>query len=64
MAINYGLTEQQLEIGAMMRAFSKDRVLRGDKYILNGTKQWITTGGEAETYSSPTRCCRNSAAWT
>ena len=23
----------------------------GDSYILNGTKQWITNGGEAETYS-------------
>ncbi len=26
-------------------------VLKGDKYILNGTKQWITNGGEADTYS-------------
>jgi len=26
-------------------------VLKGDKYILNGTKQWITNGGEAETYT-------------
>jgi alkylation response protein AidB-like acyl-CoA dehydrogenase len=25
--------------------------LKGDKYILNGTKQWITNGGEADTYS-------------
>jgi butyryl-CoA dehydrogenase len=24
---------------------------KGDYYILNGTKQWITNGGEAETYS-------------
>ena len=23
----------------------------GDKYILNGTKQWITNGGEADTYT-------------
>lgn len=26
-------------------------VLKGDKYILNGTKQWITNGGEADTYT-------------
>jgi len=26
-------------------------VKKGDKYILNGTKQWITNGGEAEVYS-------------
>ncbi len=26
-------------------------VLDGDHYILNGTKQWITNGGEAETYT-------------
>ena len=25
--------------------------LDGDHYVLNGTKQWITNGGEAETYS-------------
>ncbi len=26
-------------------------VKRGDKYILNGTKQWITNGGEADIYT-------------
>ena len=26
-------------------------VKKGDKYVLNGTKQWITNGGEADTYS-------------
>ena len=26
-------------------------VKKGDKYILNGTKQWITNGGEADTYT-------------
>jgi alkylation response protein AidB-like acyl-CoA dehydrogenase len=25
--------------------------LEGDEYVLNGTKQWITNGGEAETYT-------------
>jgi butyryl-CoA dehydrogenase len=25
--------------------------LDGDEYVLNGTKQWITNGGEAETYT-------------
>jgi alkylation response protein AidB-like acyl-CoA dehydrogenase len=26
-------------------------VRKGDAYVLNGTKQWITNGGEAETYT-------------
>lgn len=26
-------------------------VKKGDKYILNGTKQWITNGGEADIYT-------------
>ncbi|MBU1693449.1 MAG: acyl-CoA dehydrogenase family protein [Verrucomicrobia bacterium] len=26
-------------------------VKKGDKYVLNGTKQWITNGGEADIYS-------------
>ncbi len=26
-------------------------VKKGDKYVLNGTKQWITNGGEAEIYT-------------
>lgn len=26
-------------------------VKKGDKYVLNGTKQWITNGGEADTYT-------------
>ena len=34
------------------RAPSRPRaVLDGDEYVLNGTKQWITGGGEAEIYS-------------
>ena len=26
-------------------------MLDGDEYVLNGTKQWITNGGEAEIYT-------------
>ncbi len=39
----------------------------GDSYVLNGTKQWITNGGEAEIYTvialtDPTRGVRGSSA--
>ena len=45
----FGLTEANAgsDAGAMQTTAVKD----GDYYILNGTKQWITNGGEAETYS-------------
>jgi alkylation response protein AidB-like acyl-CoA dehydrogenase len=32
--------------------------LKGDEYVLNGTKQWITNGGEAETYTVVARTSR------
>ncbi len=35
------------DAGNMLTTAKKD----GDNYILNGTKQWITNGGEAEIYS-------------
>ncbi|MCU0640922.1 MAG: acyl-CoA dehydrogenase family protein [Candidatus Margulisbacteria bacterium] len=45
----FGLTEANAgsDAAGMETTAKKD----GDYYILNGTKQWITNGGEAETYS-------------
>ena len=45
----FALTEAEAgsDAGAMQTKAIKD----GDYYILNGTKQWITNGGEADTYS-------------
>jgi butyryl-CoA dehydrogenase len=45
----FGLTEANAgsDAGGMQTTAKKD----GDHYILNGTKQWITNGGEAGTYS-------------
>jgi butyryl-CoA dehydrogenase len=45
----FGLTEANAgsDAGGMQTTAKKD----GDYYILNGTKQWITNGGEASTYS-------------
>ena len=45
----FGLTEANAgsDAGAIQTVAKKE----GDHYILNGTKQWITNGGEAETYT-------------
>lgn len=45
----FGLTEANAgsDAAGMETTATKD----GDHYILNGTKQWITNGGEAEIYS-------------
>jgi alkylation response protein AidB-like acyl-CoA dehydrogenase len=45
----FGITESSAgsDAGAIRTAAKKD----GDSYILDGIKQWITNGGEAETYS-------------
>ncbi|MFH1576134.1 MAG: acyl-CoA dehydrogenase family protein [Candidatus Margulisiibacteriota bacterium] len=45
----FGLTEANAgsDAGGMETTAKKD----GDHYIINGTKQWITNGGEAETYT-------------
>ncbi len=45
----FGLTEAEAgsDAGGIKTTAKKD----GDYYILNGTKQWITNGGEAEIYS-------------
>ncbi|MBW2056877.1 MAG: acyl-CoA dehydrogenase family protein [Deltaproteobacteria bacterium] len=45
----FGLTEANA--GSDAGAIRTTAVLDGDEYVLNGTKQWITNGGEAEIYS-------------
>ena len=45
----FGLTEANA--GSDAGAIQTTAVRDGDSYILNGTKQWITNGGEAEIYS-------------
>lgn len=44
----FGLTEANA--GSDAAAIETTAVRRGDKYIINGTKQWVTNGGEAEIY--------------
>jgi len=45
----FGLTEANAgsDVGAMSTTARKE----GDTYVINGTKQWISNGGEAEIYS-------------
>ena len=45
----FGLTEANA--GSDAGSIATTAVKDGDQYILNGTKQWITNGGEAEIYS-------------
>ena len=45
----FGLTEP--DAGSDAAALKTSAKLVGDEYILNGTKQWITNGGEAEVYT-------------
>lgn len=45
----YALTEPNA--GSDVAGIRTTAVKQGDKYILNGTKQWITNGGEADTYT-------------
>jgi len=45
----FGLTEP--DAGSDAGAIRTTATRQGDGYVLNGTKQWITNGGEAEIYS-------------
>lgn len=45
----FGLTEANA--GSDAAGIQTTAVLDGDEYVLNGTKQWITNGGEAEVYT-------------
>lgn len=45
----FGLTEANA--GSDAAGIQTTAVKAGDKYILNGTKQWITNGGEADVYT-------------
>ena len=45
----FGLTEANA--GSDAAGILTTAVLDGDEYVLNGTKQWITNGGEAEVYT-------------
>ncbi|MDD4179158.1 MAG: acyl-CoA dehydrogenase family protein, partial [Candidatus Margulisbacteria bacterium] len=45
----FGLTEANA--GSDAAGVETTAKKEGDYYIINGTKQWITNGGEAETYS-------------
>src|SRR3989304_551617 len=45
----FGLTEA--DAGGDAGAIRTNATRKGDGYILNGTKQWITNGGEAEIYT-------------
>jgi alkylation response protein AidB-like acyl-CoA dehydrogenase len=45
----YGLTEPNA--GSDAGSIRTTAVKKGDTYVLNGTKQWITNGGEADIYT-------------
>ena len=45
----FGLTEA--DAGSDAAGIRTTAILEGNEYIINGTKQWITNGGEAEIYS-------------
>jgi butyryl-CoA dehydrogenase len=45
----FGLTEANA--GSDASGIQTTAVLDGDEWVLNGTKQWITNGGEAEIYT-------------
>jgi alkylation response protein AidB-like acyl-CoA dehydrogenase len=45
----FGLTEA--DAGSDAGAIRTTAARKGEGYVLNGTKQWITNGGEAEVYS-------------
>jgi alkylation response protein AidB-like acyl-CoA dehydrogenase len=61
----FALTEA--DAGSDAAAIKTTAKLEGDNYVVNGTKQWITNGGEASVYTvitltDPTRGARGSSA--
>jgi len=62
----FALTEP--DAGSDAAAIKTRAELQGDHYVINGTKQWITNGGDASIYSvititDPTRGARGSSAF-
>ncbi len=47
--VAFGLTEANA--GSDAGGIQATAVLKGNEYVLNGTKQWITNGGEADIYT-------------
>ena len=63
---SFGLTEP--EAGSDAGSIKTRAELEGDYYILNGTKQWITNGGEADIYTifaitNPSKGARGASAF-
>lgn len=56
----FGLTEANA--GSDAAGIETTAVRDGDQYILNGTKQWITNGGEADIYTVIAMTDRNKGA--
>jgi len=56
----FGLTEPNA--GSDAAGIQTTAVRDGDYYVLNGTKQWITNGGEAEIYTIAAMTDRNKGA--
>ncbi len=56
----FGLTEANA--GSDASGINTTAVLDGDEWILNGTKQWITNGGEAQIYTIVAITDRNKGA--
>jgi alkylation response protein AidB-like acyl-CoA dehydrogenase len=54
----FALTEANA--GSDAGAIETRAVADGDEYVLNGTKQWITNGGEADTYTVIARTKKSS----
>lgn len=62
----FGLTEA--DSGSDVAAIKTRAELQGDHYVLNGTKSWISNGGEAEIYvifavTDPSRGARGTSAF-
>lgn len=56
----FGLTEANA--GSDASGINTTAVLDGDEWVLNGTKQWITNGGEAQIYTVVAMTDRNKGA--